>query len=105
MPNNETDHEIGLCAGCGVDLDETTALGDDDFRYIDPRDTVGFTFDTLCFGKIEDIDEDGQEDIRYPLVVISNDILPTTVDYTWCSDDCFARHLLRMLEAESAATV
>jgi len=94
MPNNETEDELGLCAGCGVNLDEVTAL--------DARDTVGFTPDIICFGKIEDIDEDGALDIRYPLVVISDGILPTTVDYTWCSDNCFAQHLLRMLEAENA---
>lgn len=105
MPNNETDDELGLCVGCGVNLDEATELDPGDARYIDPRDTVGFTPDIICFGKVEDIDEDELEEVRYPLVVISDDILPKTVDYIWCSDNCFAQHLLRMLEAERAAAI
>ena len=102
MPNNETDNELKDCAGCGAELARRTDLHVADPDYIDARDTVGFTPDIICFGKVEDIDAEGLQDVRYPLVVISDGILPTTVDYTWCSDNCFAQHLLRMLEAENA---
>jgi len=80
----------GKCAGCAADLEDPD---------LDSRDAVNFTPDILCFGRVEDVGANRKANEFFPFVVFEPS-LPDSTDFTWCSDQCFAKHLLKLLSED-----